>query len=37
MRNGLVLMSVSSYWQELIIGLVIVLAAVIDIVRSRWR
>jgi len=37
LRNGLVLMAVSSYWQELIIGLVIVLAAVIDIVRSRWR
>ena len=37
LRNGLVLMAVSSYWQELIIGLVIVLAAVIDILRSRWR
>jgi len=37
LRNGLVLMEVSSYWQELIIGLVIVLAAVIDIVRNRWR
>ena len=37
LRNGLVLMEVSSYWQELIIGLVIVLAAVIDTVRSRWR
>ena len=37
LRNGLVLMEVSSYWQELIIGLVIVLAAIIDIVRNRWR
>jgi ribose transport system permease protein len=37
LRNGLVLMEVSSYWQELIIGLVIVLAAVIDVVRRRWR
>ena len=37
LRNGLVLMDVSSYWQELIIGLVIVLAAIIDIVRNRWR
>ena len=37
LRNGLVLMEVSSYWQELIIGLVIVLAAIIDIVRHRWR
>ena len=37
LRNGLVLMEVSSYWQELIIGSVIVLAAVIDVVRRRWR
>ena len=37
LRNGLVLMEVSSYWQELIIGLVIVLAAIVDIVRNRWR
>lgn len=36
-RNGLVLMQVSSYWQELIIGLIIVLAAVLDVVRSRRR
>jgi len=34
-RNGLVLMRVSSYWQELIIGAIIVLAAVLDIIRSR--
>lgn len=36
-RNGLVLMGVSSYWQELIIGSIIVLAGVLDIVRSRRR
>jgi ribose transport system permease protein len=36
-RNGLVLMQVSSYWQELIIGSIIVLAAILDIVRSRRR
>ena len=36
-RNGLVLMQVSSYWQELIIGAIIVLAAILDIVRSRRR
>lgn len=36
-RNGLVLMQVSSYWQELIIGSIIVLAAVMDILRSRAR
>jgi ribose transport system permease protein len=36
-RNGLVLMEVSSYWQELIIGSIIVLAAILDIVRSRRK
>jgi len=36
-RNGLVLMEVSSYWQELIIGSIIVLAAVVDILRTRAR
>ena len=36
-RNGLVLMQVSSYWQELIIGSIIVLAAVLDVVRCRKR
>jgi ribose transport system permease protein len=36
-RNGLVLMQVSSYWQELIIGTIIVLAAILDIIRSRKR
>ncbi len=36
-RNGLVLMQVSSYWQELIIGSIIVLAAVLDVVRSRRK
>jgi ribose transport system permease protein len=36
-RNGLVLMEVSSYWQELIIGSIIVLAAIIDIARNRGR
>jgi ribose transport system permease protein len=36
-RNGLVLMQVSPYWQELIIGTIIVLAAILDILRSRAR
>ena len=36
-RNGLVLMQVSSYWQDLIIGAIIIIAAIIDIVRSRRR
>lgn len=34
-RNGLVLMQVSSYWQDLIIGAIIVLAAILDVVRRR--
>jgi ribose/xylose/arabinose/galactoside ABC-type transport system permease subunit len=36
-RNGLVLMRVSSYWQDFIIGLVILVAAVIDVLRNRRR
>jgi ribose transport system permease protein len=36
-RNGLVLMEVSAYWQDLIIGAIIVLAAILDVVRSRRR
>lgn len=36
-RNGLVLLEVSSYWQELIIGTIIVLAAILDILRSKRR
>jgi ribose transport system permease protein len=37
LRNGLVLVNVSSYWQELIIGVIIVLAAILDVVRTRHR
>ena len=36
-RNGLVLMDVSSYWQDLIIGAIIVLAAILDVWRSKRR
>jgi ribose transport system permease protein len=36
-RSGLVLMRVSPYWQELIIGTIIVLAAILDVIRSRKR
>jgi ribose/xylose/arabinose/galactoside ABC-type transport system permease subunit len=35
LHNALVLLQVSAYWQELIIGSVIILAAVVDAVRSR--
>jgi ribose transport system permease protein len=36
-RNGLVLMRVDAYWQKSIIGAIIVLAAVIDILRSKRK
>jgi ribose transport system permease protein len=36
-RNGLVLVEVSSYWQELVIGSIIVLAAIVDVLRNRRR
>jgi ribose transport system permease protein len=34
-KNGLVLMKVSSYWQTAIIGIIIVLAAVLDRAKSK--
>lgn len=34
-RNGLVLMQVSAYWQDFIIGGIIVLAAVIDRIKNK--
>lgn len=34
-RNGLVLMRVSAYWQTAIMGLIIILAAVIDRLKNR--
>lgn len=34
-RNGLVLMQVSAFWQECIIGAIIVLAAVIDRIKNK--
>jgi predicted ABC-type sugar transport system permease subunit len=34
-KNGLVLMHVSSYWQLAIIGTIIVLAAVLDRAKRR--
>ncbi len=36
-RNGLVLLRVSSYWQLLIIGGIIILAVIVDVVRSKRR
>jgi ribose transport system permease protein len=34
-RNGLVLMKISAYWQQAIIGVVIILAAVLDRVKNK--
>ncbi len=34
-RNGLVLMKVSAYWQNFIIGAIIVLAAIVDRIKNR--
>lgn len=36
-KNGLVLMQVSSYWQKSVIGFIIVLAAIVDVLRNRKR
>jgi len=34
-RNGLVLMRVSPYWQTAVIGVIIVLAAVLDRIKNK--
>jgi ribose transport system permease protein len=34
-RNGLVLMRVSAYWQTAVIGVIIVLAAVLDRLKNK--
>ena len=36
-KNGLVLMHISSYWQKSVIGLIIVLAAIVDVLRNRKK
>jgi ribose transport system permease protein len=35
LRNGLNLMNVSAYWQTVVIGVVIVVAVWVDVVRQR--
>jgi ribose transport system permease protein len=35
LRNGLVLLDVSAFWQQLVIGVVIILAVAVDQVRQR--
>lgn len=35
LANGIVLLSISSYWERVIVGLVVLLAVVIDVMRNR--
>ena len=35
-KNGMVLLQVSTYWQSIIIGLVIVISVTVDVVRKHW-
>lgn len=35
LQNGTVLLNVSGYWQRLIIGLVVLLAVLVDLFRRR--
>jgi ribose transport system permease protein len=37
LRNGLILLSVSAYWQQTVVGVVVILAVTIDLVRHRLR
>ena len=37
LANGIVHMDISPYWERIIIGLVVVLAVVIDVLRTRKR
>lgn len=37
LRNGLVLLNVSAYWQQTVIGLVIIIAVTVDQIRYRKR
>ncbi len=36
-NNGLVLIGLAGYWQQTVIGLVIILAATLDVIRERLR
>jgi ribose transport system permease protein len=37
LKNGLILLSVSAYWQQTVIGVVVILAVTIDLMRHRFR
>jgi ribose transport system permease protein len=34
-RNGLVLAQVNSYWQQALVGVIIIVAVLVDRIRSR--
>ena len=37
LKNGFVLLSISSYWQTIVIGIVIIIAVTIDHVRTTKK
>ena len=37
LTNGIVLLNISSYWERVIIGIVVILAVIIDIFRNKRR
>jgi ribose transport system permease protein len=37
LSNGIVLMDISAYWERVIIGLVVIIAVLLDVLRKRER
>ena len=37
LNNGMVMMNVQSYWQDVIGGIVLVIAVIFDIIKNRKR
>jgi len=37
LKNGLILLSVSAYWQQTVIGAVIILAVTFDLLRHKIK
>lgn len=37
LANGIVLLGISAYWERVIIGMVVILAVVIDVIRNRGK
>ena len=34
-KNGMVLLGVSTYWQQIVLGIIIVIAVVMDLMRKK--